>query len=153
MSSDRSADRELTWTHWLVSLQWLDAGFRNTNGAHSLLDKSVFNVEVTRACTGGVKVVETQATGTDVVTERIRAYIHAAVEPEVIDDGTDLFATGLLGSLFALELVTFVEDEFEIELDIEDLEIKHFACVTNLQAFVSRKLAGNGGTGSEGLSQ
>jgi acyl carrier protein len=84
-------------------------------------------------------MVEGPSTDTDVVASKIRAFVHAAVAPDTIDDTTDLFGSGLLGSLFALELVTFIEDEFGFEVEVEDLDIEHFSTLANLRAFVAQK--------------
>jgi methoxymalonate biosynthesis acyl carrier protein len=51
----------------------------------------------------------------------------------------DLFADGIINSLFALQLVLFVESEFSITVTNEDLDIEHFRTVNNIVAFVTQK--------------
>jgi acyl carrier protein len=56
------------------------------------------------------------------------------------DDDQDLFATGVLNSLFALQLVVFVEKEFQITVSNEDLDLENFKGVNAIAGFVARKL-------------
>ncbi|WP_433364817.1 hypothetical protein [Streptosporangium sp. CA-115845] len=60
---------------------------------------------------------------------------------EEISDGDDLFELGLVNSLFALQLVQFVENEFSITAEREDLDINNFCSIDTLTAFVLRKLS------------
>lgn len=52
----------------------------------------------------------------------------------------DLFATGLVNSLFAMQLVLFVEKQFGIAVDNEDLDYDNFRSIDAISAFVGRKL-------------
>ena len=51
----------------------------------------------------------------------------------------DIFDQGLVDSLFALQIVSFVEDSFAMECDDEDLELSNFCSINNLIQFVTRK--------------
>lgn len=59
--------------------------------------------------------------------------------PELADDD-DIFEVGGVTSLFAIELLTFVENEFGIALGDEDLERDNFRSISALTALVTRKL-------------
>ena len=54
----------------------------------------------------------------------------------------DYFALGLVNSLFALELVTFVEHRFGLVVEVEDLELDHFRTIGRLTDFVLAKTGG-----------
>lgn len=56
-----------------------------------------------------------------------------------IADGDDIFSLGLVDSLFAMQLVLFVEQEFEIHVENEDLDINNFCSVDAINKFVSAK--------------
>lgn len=56
-----------------------------------------------------------------------------------LDD--DIFAMGFVSSLFAMELVMFVEKEFQIRLDNQELDLDNFRTVERMTALVERKLA------------
>ncbi|MFH8387806.1 acyl carrier protein [Kitasatospora sp. NPDC018058] len=51
----------------------------------------------------------------------------------------DLFATGRVNSLFAMQLLTFLEKTFRITLTADDLDLRNFATVGKITAFVLRK--------------
>jgi acyl carrier protein len=72
--------------------------------------------------------------------ETIRAFLGERL-PAAFDDDDDLFATSLVSSLFALELVLFVEEEFGIKIENQDLERDNFRTVNSLAQLVARKTA------------
>ena len=71
--------------------------------------------------------------------DRIRAFISQYVWRQVSDD-EDVFASGLVDSLFALQLVLFVESEFSIKIGREDLHLKNFRTIDALAQLVQRKM-------------
>ncbi|MGW6270291.1 acyl carrier protein [Streptomyces sp. NPDC055060] len=77
----------------------------------------------------------------DEVSGELTAFLAKGSGHEVGPDD-DYFALGLVNSLFALELVTFVEWRFGLEVGVEDLELDHFRTVVRLTDFVLRKTAG-----------
>ncbi|MGH3897855.1 MAG: acyl carrier protein [Pseudonocardiaceae bacterium] len=78
---------------------------------------------------------------TDSVIENLRSFFSSALPGDVpaIDD--DYFALGHANSLFALELVTFVERHFSITVEVTDLELNNFRTIARTAEFVRRKLA------------
>jgi acyl carrier protein len=72
--------------------------------------------------------------------ERIRDYISRTVNATV-DDEADIFELGLVDSLFAVQLVAFVENEFSIVAERGDLNIRNFCSIAALTNFVEGKLA------------
>lgn len=70
----------------------------------------------------------------------IRAFLGGHLCTDALADDDDLFASGLVNSLFALELVLFVEGEFGIKIENEDLERDNFRTVNTLAQLVSRKI-------------
>jgi acyl carrier protein len=73
------------------------------------------------------------------VRTRIRQYFSGAIAEEISDDD-DIFELGATNSLFAIQLVTFVESEFSITAEREDLNIANFSSISALTNFVLRKL-------------
>ena len=69
--------------------------------------------------------------------ERVRAFIVPVVGIALQDD-QDLF--GLKDSLFAMELLVFVEGTFGIHIEPEDLSIQNFRSVNAICALIERKL-------------
>ncbi|MFF3554926.1 acyl carrier protein [Streptomyces tsukubensis] len=50
----------------------------------------------------------------------------------------DLFTTGVITSMFALQLVVHLEDEYDIEIVGPELSMDHFRSVRTMTALVQR---------------
>lgn len=57
------------------------------------------------------------------------------IEP---DADLDLFATGVISSMFAMELVVFLEDTYDVEIVGPELSRANFASVRAMSALVLR---------------
>jgi methoxymalonate biosynthesis acyl carrier protein len=79
------------------------------------------------------------------LTSRIAAFVSRSFEGRTVAPGDDIFALGFANSLFAMQLVAFVEKEFRIDIDSEDLEMDNFRSVNALSALVERKLSATAG--------
>lgn len=74
--------------------------------------------------------------------DTIKTFIQKKVGDSVqFNNDDDIFKLGLVNSLFALELVVYLENTFGIEVANEDLDLNNFKSVDNLSAFVGRKTA------------
>ena len=80
--------------------------------------------------------------GTNQVKEVVRTFINNSINIERLGDDENLFESGLINSLFAVQLMTFVERKFGIEIGMDDLDIENFKSVGATAAFVARKSAG-----------
>ncbi len=58
-----------------------------------------------------------------------------------LKDDEDIFSLGFVNSLFAMQLVTFVETEFDTSIDNEDLDIDNFRTINALTNLIQRKKA------------
>ncbi|MGA4838418.1 acyl carrier protein [Streptomyces sp. G45] len=77
------------------------------------------------------------------VTRDLRTFLTSSLGRELgLDD--DYFALGLATSLFALELVNFVEGRYGIEVGVDDLDLDHFRTLGRLREFVLTKTARRG---------
>jgi len=72
--------------------------------------------------------------------EIIRNFLLEHIGDYELQESDDIFALGLVNSLFAMQLVLFVEQEFDIEIDGEDLDFKHFRSVNAIARIVRLKL-------------
>lgn len=68
---------------------------------------------------------------------RIRSFIGSRWPGELHDDD-DIFEAGVVNSLFAMQLVLFVEEEFAIQVGNEDLERDNFRTVNSISGLVER---------------
>lgn len=73
--------------------------------------------------------------------ERIRSFLFKYLRGEGLEDDRDLFASGLVNSLFAMELVLFVEEDFKITVENEDLDLDNFCSIDAMVSFIERKKA------------
>ena len=72
------------------------------------------------------------------VVAKIREIL-AQFAAEDVEQDQDIFATGLVNSLFAMQLVLSLEGEFNFEVADEDLDIYNFNSVNALVGFVEKK--------------
>ena len=73
------------------------------------------------------------------IKQAVRNYISRFFQGHSLMDGEDMFATGFVNSLFAMQLVQFAESTFGINVESEDLEIDNFRSVNALTRFVQQK--------------
>jgi methoxymalonate biosynthesis acyl carrier protein len=56
-----------------------------------------------------------------------------------LNDDDRIFESGIANSLFAVQLMTFLEKNFAIEIGMDDLDIANFASISSATAFVMKK--------------
>ncbi|MCP5102457.1 MAG: acyl carrier protein, partial [bacterium] len=61
------------------------------------------------------------------------------VQVPYLDNNDDIFESGLVNSLFAIELMTYLEKAFQIKVTMDDLDMENFKSVTAVCAFVDSK--------------
>ncbi|MFJ8005321.1 acyl carrier protein [Streptomyces fagopyri] len=69
----------------------------------------------------------------------IRAFLAQYFGEHRLADDADIFATGLVNSLFVMQLVLFVEGEFGMAVEDDDLEMANFSSVDAIDALITRK--------------
>jgi acyl carrier protein len=72
---------------------------------------------------------------------KIRTFFSRFFKDRDLRDDEDIFATGHVNSLVAMQLVLFVEGEFGIAVGDEDLDIDNFSSVNAIAHLVGRKSA------------
>ncbi|MFC6879080.1 MULTISPECIES: acyl carrier protein [Actinomadura] len=84
----------------------------------------------------------------DAERESVREFVSRHVNGRKIGDAEDLFASGYVNSLFAVQLVMWIERTFDMPMEGTDLDFANIRSVEAIGAFVDRKraaLAGGGG--------
>jgi acyl carrier protein len=56
-----------------------------------------------------------------------------------LNDDDNIFDRGFVDSLFAMQLVNFIEMEFHIQLDNEDLDLANFSSIKRIVSFIENK--------------
>lgn len=72
---------------------------------------------------------------------KVREFLGRYLRHHEIRDEDDIFALGFVNSLVALQLVQFLEQEFGITVEDEDLDLDNFRSIDRIDGFVARKTA------------
>jgi D-alanine--poly(phosphoribitol) ligase subunit 2 len=91
-----------------------------------------------------IEPAATTANGLD-LEGRIHALFLEALDIRIDSAETDLIEAGLLDSLALVELLLQLEQEFNIDVVVADLEVDDFRTVKSIATFVTRLGAGEGG--------
>ncbi len=70
---------------------------------------------------------------------RVKAFLARYIQNYDLQDDQDIFSLGFINSLFAMQLVLFVEKEFGIDVANEDLDVDNFRTIDAIAALVARK--------------
>lgn len=74
------------------------------------------------------------------IIEKSRSFLGQYIRNAAVGDDEDLFASGLVNSLFAMQLVLFIEKEFAVTVHNDDLDYENFKSINAIAGFVGRKL-------------
>lgn len=78
----------------------------------------------------------------DAVQQKVYTYILRNISVDHVDYDLDIFDEGLVSSLFAIELMTFIEKNFAVKVTMEDLDMNNFKTVNSITRFIEHKKAG-----------
>jgi acyl carrier protein len=86
------------------------------------------------------------------VRDKIRAMVESNLNVfnsgvEFSDDD-NIFRKGFVDSLFAVQLIAYLEQEFGIKVTNKDLNINNFHSVSKMVSFVEKKRQDDGGNGA-----
>ena len=70
---------------------------------------------------------------------KIKGFLSRFFQTAELKENDDIFALGFVNSLFAMELITWVEKEFGIQVEDEDLDIENFNTIVAIAELVARK--------------
>lgn len=71
----------------------------------------------------------------------VRAYISECLDGISFEDEDNLFKSGYVNSLFAVQLVMWIERTFDAPMEGSDLDFRNIQSVTAIASFVKRKRA------------
>ncbi len=74
--------------------------------------------------------------------EQIREFVCKTTfsEPQKIADSTLLFDEGIFDSMGLLNLISFLENEFNIKVNDSELDASNFGSINAITSFLERKL-------------
>lgn len=78
----------------------------------------------------------------DSTQEKIKEFLSRFFKSHDLGPDEDIFALGFVNSLLAMQLVAFVEKEFGIRVEDEDLDLDNFRSIGAIARLVAKKTAG-----------
>ena len=76
--------------------------------------------------------------------DKIRTFLRDKTKHPDLADAEDYFQAGFVNSLFAMQLVLFVEKEFQLRIGDDDLVLENFNSINAISALVALKQAAAG---------
>lgn len=75
----------------------------------------------------------------DGIQTKVKEFLSRYFKNHDLQPDEDIFALGFVNSLLAMQLVAFVEKEFGIRVEDEDLDLDNFRTVRAIANLVARK--------------
>jgi acyl carrier protein len=70
---------------------------------------------------------------------KIKSFLSAFIQTAALKEDDDIFALGFIDSLFAMQLITWVEKEFGVQIRNEDLDIENFNTIEAIANLILRR--------------
>ena len=86
-------------------------------------------------------MLQSKSSGEILLTEKIMRLLNEKFEVEIPSTDIHLIENGFIDSLRFIQLITILEDEFEITVSIEDLDLERFSTVKSISKFVQERLS------------
>jgi methoxymalonate biosynthesis acyl carrier protein len=74
------------------------------------------------------------------IETKLRRFLAKYFRKHELQNDEDMFALGFVNSLFAMQLVMFLEKEFGIRIETKDLDIENFRSINNIIKLIETKL-------------
>ena len=78
------------------------------------------------------------------VAGRLRQFLSRYCRNQDLRDEDDIFALGFVNSLVAMQLVLFVEKEFSVRVENDDLDLANFRSISAISSLVARNRGADG---------
>lgn len=73
------------------------------------------------------------------IRKKIEKFLHRFIGNRSLDEDDNIFELGLVNSLFAVQLVSFLENEFDVIVENEDMDIANFKNINSIVSLVESK--------------
>lgn len=73
------------------------------------------------------------------IKAKLRTFLSQFFGNHNLQDDEDIFAVGFVNSMFAMQLVLFIEQEFQVSIENEDLELDNFRTINAMVSLLERK--------------
>ena len=76
---------------------------------------------------------------------KIKGFLAQYFRSRELRDDEDIFALGFVNSLLAMQLVNFVEKEFGVTIEDDDLDFENFRTIDNIDGLIEGKISSGAG--------
>jgi methoxymalonate biosynthesis acyl carrier protein len=73
------------------------------------------------------------------IRDKIRNFLSKYIGNRQLDDNTEIFRSGYVNSLFAMQLVMFIEKEFDLRFEGNDLGLENFKSIAAIDNLIAAK--------------
>ncbi len=74
------------------------------------------------------------------IKSKVKDYFARSLVGIELGDEDDIFELGLVHSLFAMQLILFIEKEFGIELEDDEIDLERIKTLNQITSLILRKL-------------
>jgi acyl carrier protein len=72
---------------------------------------------------------------------KLRVFLAKIFRNHELQNDEDIFQAGFVNSMFAMQLVLFIETEFKLRIEDEDLELDNFRTINAMVGLIDKKTA------------
>jgi len=72
---------------------------------------------------------------------KIKNFLSQYFDTDDLQEHENIFALGFVNSMFAMQLVLFIEKEFQVSIENEDLDIENFSTINAMVSLLESKKA------------
>ena len=73
------------------------------------------------------------------IREKLLDFLGRFFDIESIDDNSDIFKLGYVNSLFAMQFVLYIENEFDISIEPIDMDRENFSTINKMIKLIQKK--------------
>ncbi|HHP7243683.1 MAG TPA: acyl carrier protein [Elainellaceae cyanobacterium] len=77
----------------------------------------------------------------DEIKIKVKSFLAQFLGSYDLSDDIDIFSLGFINSMFAMQLVLFIEQEFKLTVENEDLDLNNFRTVNAIAHLIKKKTA------------
>lgn len=70
--------------------------------------------------------------------EEIRGFLKKYIDESQFSNDTNIFTEGFVNSLFAMDLIVFMENNYHFQIDNDDLKMDNFKSVDSIAALIHK---------------
>ncbi|SHK10413.1 phosphopantetheine-binding protein [Paramaledivibacter caminithermalis] len=72
------------------------------------------------------------------IEKKVEAYIKELTNEDILDHSMNLFEAGILTSLHVLDLISFIEGTFDLEIPVDEISMNSFGSVDGIVNLIEK---------------